>query len=397
MRFSIGQQKEIAPEVAVDLEKVKKPQYGRYLDDFGTGQVFAHPRGYTFERSEMRGFATTFMQTNPLYLNASYAKALGFSDIPASPQMVFNVLLSLGVQNNSEKAMANLGYYNARFVRPVYAGDTVRALTRVVSQRDRGADKPGIVHVQTIGLNQRDEVVAQYERKIMVKHSPDHSPDGKATASGGEPRSGTQPAFPWLELPELDLPLSTTPVKDALTGGNTYFEDFAAGDIIVHANGRTITDEHVPWTYRVGNTHPLHYDAIYSRGLSGKMSGEPIVYGGLVFAWLEGLASRDIGENAMWELGFTEGYHTQPSISGDTVAAITRILSCEPLDGVDIPAGVVTMQLVGVKGMSASEALETLGSDLFIKEGSKKKLGKEKLPAKIFEIERQLLIKKRGA
>lgn len=49
---------------------------------------------------------------------------------------------------------------------------------------------------------------------------------------------------------------------------------------------RTITDEHVPWTYRMGNTHPLHYDRLYSSGLSGPMSGEPIVYGGLVFGWL---------------------------------------------------------------------------------------------------------------
>jgi 2-methylfumaryl-CoA hydratase len=34
-----------------------------------------------------------------------------------------------------------------------------------------------------------------------------------------------------------------------LTGPNTYFEDFSLGDLIVHANGRTITDEHMPWTY----------------------------------------------------------------------------------------------------------------------------------------------------
>ena len=52
----------------------------------------------------------------------------GFTDLPASPQMVFNVVLSLGVQNDSEKAIANLGYYDAQFLRPVYPGDTMRAL-----------------------------------------------------------------------------------------------------------------------------------------------------------------------------------------------------------------------------------------------------------------------------
>jgi 2-methylfumaryl-CoA hydratase len=63
------------------------------------------------------------------------------------------------------------------------------------------------------------------------------------------------------------------------------------------------------------------------------MSGDPIVYGGLVFAWLEGLASRDVSENSVWELGFTEGYHTQPSVSGDTVAALSRVLAAEDAPG----------------------------------------------------------------
>ncbi|PIE17228.1 MAG: acyl dehydratase [Proteobacteria bacterium] len=387
--FKIAPQKELAPEASVDLAKLRAPQYGRYLDDFVPDQVFVHPRGYTFEAGEMRAFATTFMQCNPLYLNASYAEAHGFASIPASPQHVFNVLLSLGVQNNSEKAMANLGYYNARFLRPVYAGDTLRAMTKVVSQRDRGADKPGIVHVMTLGLNQRDEVVAQYERKIMIKHRP----EGEA---GLPAPSGEAPAFPWQAEPSVDAPLVAPKRFAELTASNTYLEDFAVGDIIAHANGRTITDEHVNWTYRVGNTHPLHYDAIYSRGLSGKMSGEPIVYGGLVFSWLEGLTSRDVGENALWELGFTEGYHTQPSICGETVAAISRVLAVDPApEGLDVPAGVVTFQLIGVKNIKAAEAVEKHGADLFIKEGAKKKLGKEKIADKIFEIERQLLIKRR--
>ena len=36
------------------------------------------------------------------------------------------------------------------------------------------------------------------------------------------------------------------------------------------------------------------------------------------------------------------------------------------------------------------------GADLFIKENDKKKLGKEKIPSKIFEIEQQFLIKRKS-
>ncbi|MCP5159396.1 MAG: MaoC family dehydratase N-terminal domain-containing protein [Gammaproteobacteria bacterium] len=388
MSFSmrLGEQTEVAGSVAVNLEWVRQPQYGRYLDEFVPGQVFVHPRGYTFERGPMLDFARVFMQCNPLYLNLEYAKAHGFPDLPASPQMVFNVVLSLGVHNDSEKAIANLGYYNVQFLRPVYPGDTLRGYTQVVDRKARGEDKPGIVLIRTLGVNQHHQVVLQYERKIMVGYRGDRLPTTPAPTTPVE--------FPWVEHPVAELPINASGYPSQLTGPNTYFEDFSLGDLIVHTNGRTITDEHMAWTYLVGNTHPLHFDRVYSTGLSGKMSGEPIVYGGLVFAWLEGLASRDVSENALWELGFTEGYHTQPAVSGDTVAALSRVVATETLPNNDA-AGIVTFQFIGVKNISAAAALETYGPDLFIKENDKQKLSKEKISGKIFEIERRLLIKRR--
>lgn len=390
MSFSmrLSEQAEVAGSVAVSLEWARRPQYGRYLDEFVPGQVFVHPRGYTFERGPMLDFARVFMQCNPLYLNLEYAKAHGFSDLPASPQMVFNVVLSLGVHNDSEKAIANLGYYNVQFLRPVYPGDTLRGYTKVMDRKARGEDKPGIVLIRTLGVNQHNQVVLQYERKIMVGYRGDRLPTTPAPTTPVE--------FPWVEHPVVDLPIHAGGYPSQLTGPNTYFEDFSLGDLIVHTNGRTITDEHMAWTYLVGNTHPLHFDRVYSTGLSGKMSGEPIVYGGLVFAWLEGLASRDVSENALWELGFTEGYHTQPAVSGDTVAALSRVIATEALPNTDT-AGVVTFQFIGVKNISAADALQTYGADLFIKENDKQKLSKEKLSNKIFEIERRLLIKRRPA
>ncbi|MBK8537038.1 MAG: MaoC family dehydratase [Candidatus Competibacteraceae bacterium] len=390
MSFSmrLSEQAEVAGSVAVNLEWARRPQYGRYLDEFVPGQVFVHPRGFTFDRAAMLDFARVFMQCNPLYLNLEYAKAHGFPDLPASPQMVFNVVLSLGVHNDSEKAIANLGYYNVQFLRPVYSGDTLRGYTQVVDRKARGEDKPGIVLIRTLGVNQHNQVVVQYERKIMVDWRGDRLPTTPAPTTPVE--------FPWVEHPVVDLPINAGNYPSQLTGPNTYFEDFALGDLIVHANGRTITDEHMALTYLVGNTHPLHFDRVYSTGLSGKMSGEPIVYGGLVFAWLEGLASRDVSENALWELGFTEGYHTQPAVSGDTVAAMSRVIATEVLPNTDA-AGIVTFQFIGVKNISAAAALETYGADLFIKENDKQKLSKEKLSSKIFEIERRLLIKRHPA
>ena len=391
IEIPIPPQVERAPAVPVDLGRARRPRHGRCLEALVPGRVFAHPRGLTIQAALIEDFARTFLEHNPLHLNREHARALGHPDIPAPAQLVFNVVLSLGVQNDSEKAMANLGYYDAQYLRPVYQLDTIRSLTKVIDRKERGAGKPGIVTIRTLGLNQNEEVVLQYERKIMVAGQGDRPPTTPL------PPAATMPAFPWVEDAEVFLPDFPARMPGGLTGPNSWFEDFSVGDIIVHANGRTITDEHFSLTYEAGNTHPLHFDRVFSSGLSGKMSGDPIVYGGLVFAWLEGLASRDVSENSVWELGFTEGYHTQPSIGGDTVAALSRVLAAEDAPGaLGAKFGIVSFQLIGVKNITAANAFAKHGGDLFIKENDKKELGKEKIDEKIFEIERRLLIRKRG-
>ena len=56
-----------------------------------------------------------------------------------------------------------------RLPAPVFAGDTVRAETEVLEKREsRSRPGQGIVTVRTRGLNQRDEVVIEFERTIML-------------------------------------------------------------------------------------------------------------------------------------------------------------------------------------------------------------------------------------
>jgi len=387
--IEIGRMIEKAPGAPLHVpDGVRSPSYGRYLEDFVEGAVFVHPRGMTLPRGLCQDFATTFLECNPLYLNDGYARACGHETTPASPLLVLATVLSLGVQNDSEKAIAHLGYYDVHFLRPVYPGDTLRALTKVVKRQERGETEPGIVSVRTLGLNQRGGLVLQYDRKILVPRR------------GAAPPSAPPPLAAPGDFPDTDQPVRLVPTPEQmpahLTGTGTYFEDFAPGQVILHANGRTVTDEHFAWTYRVGNTHPLHFDRMYSSARSGAMSGEPIVYGGLVFSWLAGLASRDTSENALYDLGYTEGYHTQPTMAGDTLYAVSRVLAVEP-GPAGLDSGIVTFQLIGLKNMNGASALDKHGADLFVKENDKRKLGKEKAPEKVFEIERRLLIRNRPA
>ena len=387
MIFKSQNMQELSKEVSLDTRKnnIHYNSYGRYLEDFKEGMVFEHPRGISLTPAFMYDFAMTFFEANPLYINKEYALTVGFRGIPASPLLIMNIILSLGVQNNSEKAYANLGYYDMCFLRPVYAGDTLRAFSKITKRKERGKGEPGIIILSTIGLNQNDERVIQYKRKIMVLPRPERARPEKSVKSTVDIEDFSDEAD--INIPDYD------PDKRAknLTGKNTYYEDFSVGDVISTHNGRSISDEHFAWASKLGNTHPLHFDRVFTRSLRGTMGGEPVVYGGLIFAWLLGLASRDISENALWDLGYTEGYHTQPTKTGDTVHVIHRVVGEEKIDS-KLKIGIKQFQVIGLKNMLPKEAIEKYGADLFLKESNKKKPGKKKIFEKIFEIERRLLL-----
>ena len=69
----------------------------------------------------------------------------------------------------SLNAVANLGYANGRFGQPVYPGDTLSSSSTVIGLKQNRDGKTGVVYVRSIGLNQRDEMVLDYVRWVMVR------------------------------------------------------------------------------------------------------------------------------------------------------------------------------------------------------------------------------------
>ena len=74
------------------------------------------------------------------------------------------------VPDISGKAIANLGYEEIKHLAPVFIGDTLYAETTILSKREsQSKNDRGIVYVETIGRNQRDEEVISFRRNILVK------------------------------------------------------------------------------------------------------------------------------------------------------------------------------------------------------------------------------------
>jgi len=299
---------------------VIKRHKGHFLEDFSVGQVFRHKVGKTITEGLFNAFTEYDMTTNPLHKNRRYAEAYGFSGLVAPPGLVMNIVFSQSVEDISENARANLEYINMRFGAPVYVGDTLEVASTVlgVKPSSREPDR-GVVHVQTSGRNQKQEVVLTYERKVQVwKRDPEASV-----------REGTVDRVPHVPC-ELQLPAydSRRPYEELahLTSNDTYFEDFTEGDLIEHSRGRVVTTEHVALTAMLDNTSQVHCNQyLIDLQPDRYLGGQLVVYGGIPFNLCLGLSCPDVADNALGDVVYPSGRHTAPVFAGDTVFASTEI------------------------------------------------------------------------
>jgi len=143
---------------------------GRLFEDFFVGQKFEHHWGRTIAESDTLLFSTLTLSFNPLYFNRQYAKAHGHPDIVVNPQLVFNIVLGLSVQDCSEIGGPFLGVYGLNYERPVYPGATIIAHSVTTEARISGSDpRNGIVTWTTDGFDQSGERVVSFRRSNLVR------------------------------------------------------------------------------------------------------------------------------------------------------------------------------------------------------------------------------------
>lgn len=364
--------------------KTLTPRYGRMLEDFETGATYAHPWDVTVDGGTIAIFQASFMDAMPTFASRVYAEGLGFRDRPVHSLLLLNLGLSFSVQDVSEQAIAHLAYIDVRFPNPCYPGDTVTAASRVLGVKPASTGDRGVVHVRTTLWNQNSEVVCTFERKALVRAG------AKLEGRPNSPTLNLPAELP--DAPRIPANLATSrvlPTRPAAFAG--FYEDFNVGDLVLHQVGKTVGEsEHMQLTALVRNSHPLHFDEHYCKE-GNSFTGTRVVYGGLVFAWVASLASRDVAGNAIWDLGFDEGAHPAGVVAGDTLYAASKVLAKKDHSAT---LGEITYRLVGVKNIRPDSVISR-GDDLFAAE-----LGKDRgarIAEKVFEITRTLLVRKRAA
>jgi acyl dehydratase len=140
----------------------------RTYEDLEVGAIYRSRFGRTVLEADNVWFTLLTLNTNPIHFDAAYAATTEWERPLVDSTFTLALVTGLSVVDISERAV-NLGWREVRLPAPVFAGDTIRAETEILEKREsRSRPGQGIVTVRTRGLNQRDEVVIEFERTVMV-------------------------------------------------------------------------------------------------------------------------------------------------------------------------------------------------------------------------------------
>lgn len=143
---------------------------GLYFEEFTVGQVFDHPIHRTI--TETDNVLLTTMTHNPaaLHLDAEYMKGTEFGLPLVNSCLTLSLMVGISVGDTTHgTTVANLGWDEVRFPKPLFCGDTIRVETEVLELRNsKSRPDNGIVIFAHRAFNQHNELVGECKRSALM-------------------------------------------------------------------------------------------------------------------------------------------------------------------------------------------------------------------------------------
>jgi len=117
----------------------------------------------TIEETDIQAFAEVTGDHNPIHLDEAFAKTTRFGRRIAHGMLSASLISAVLANKLPGEGSIYLGH-KLQFVAPVFPGDEVTARVTVKEIRE---DKP-IVKLETVCVNQRDEVVIRGEATVLL-------------------------------------------------------------------------------------------------------------------------------------------------------------------------------------------------------------------------------------
>jgi acyl dehydratase len=148
---------------------------GLYFEAFYIGQTFQHAIRRTV--SEMDNVMFSALTHNPaaLHLDEEYCKHhTEFGQRIVNSVFTLGLIVGVSVGDTTlGTTVANLGWDEVRFPKPLFHGDTVRVETEVLELREsQSRPRNGIVIFAHRGYNQHNELIASCKRSALMLKTP---------------------------------------------------------------------------------------------------------------------------------------------------------------------------------------------------------------------------------
>jgi len=319
-----------------------KTNPGRFFEDYRIGEVISHAVPRTISGGERALYHALYPARHALYSSDEFARDCGLEAAPIDDLAAFHVVFGKSVPDISLNAVANLGYAEGRWLKPVFPGDTLRSESQVIGLKQNSNGKSGVVWVRTRGFNQDGEVVLDYIRWVMVR---------KRDEGAAAPDTLVPELKPALAAGDLVVPegLDFGRYDFTLAGERHRWGDYEIGEKIDHVDGVTLEEaEHMMATRLWQNTAKVHFDA------TNRPDGKRLIYGGHIISLARALSFNGLA-NAQMIVGLNAGAHANPAFAGDTVRAWSEVLDQAETDAPGV--GAIRLRLVAVKHGAAPFAL----------------------------------------
>ncbi|MDQ1103578.1 2-methylfumaryl-CoA hydratase [Nocardioides zeae] len=324
------------------MTRMAKTNPGNFFEDFHVGQVLEHATPRTITEGDRALYGAIYPTRFAVPSSAAFAASVGLERHPVEELVAFHVAFGKTVPDVSLNAVANLGYAECRFHRPVHPGDTLRTRSEVIGLKQNSNGRSGVVYVRSTATDQDGEVALDWARWVMV-----HKRDPESPA----PETVVPELAPYVAAADLVVPagLDFTDYDTTAAGEPHRWDDYEVGERIDHVDGVTLTEaEHMMATRLWQNTAKVHFNT------EARPDGRRLVYGGHVISLARALSFNGLA-NAQLVAAINAGAHTAPAFAGDTVYAWSEVLDKAETSAPGV--GALRLRLVATKGRDESMTL----------------------------------------
>jgi acyl dehydratase len=148
---------------------------GLYFEEFQMGQVFTHAIRRTVTEADNVFFSALTHNPAALHLDEEYCRThTEFGKRIVNSAFTLGLMVGISVSDTTlGTTVANLGWDEVRFPKPLFHGDTVRCESEVVETREsRSRPNNGIVVFMHRAYNQQGVLVASCKRSALMLRKP---------------------------------------------------------------------------------------------------------------------------------------------------------------------------------------------------------------------------------